>query len=105
MRAPAILLLARKAGLGEFTDEVALRPDVQAMIQRINFYVHPEAEAAGFDKMTSLLRIHLKDGRVISGRAEFTKGEFVGRWCEVGSGLSMPFASLSGCGFISGRER
>ena len=70
----AILLLERKAGLGEFTDEVALRPDVQAMIRRINFYVDPEADAAGFDKMTSLLRIHLKDGRVISGRAEFAKG-------------------------------
>lgn len=34
----------------------------------------PEAESAGFDKMTSLLAIHLKDGRVISGRAEFAKG-------------------------------
>lgn len=70
----AILLLERKAGLSEFTDEVVRRPDVQAMIQRINFYVDPEAEAAGFDKMTSLLKIHLKDGRIISGRAEFAKG-------------------------------
>jgi 2-methylcitrate dehydratase PrpD len=70
----AILLLERKAGLGEFSDRVVRRPDVQEMIRKINFYVDPEAEAAGFDKMTSLLKIHLKDGRIITGRAEFGKG-------------------------------
>jgi len=36
--------------------------------------VDPEAEQAGYDKMTSLLKIHLKDGRVIAGRADFGKG-------------------------------
>jgi 2-methylcitrate dehydratase PrpD len=50
------------------------RPDVKAMIERVNFHVHPEAEAAGYDKMTTILDIHLKDGRTISGRAEFGKG-------------------------------
>ena len=44
------------------------------MIRRINFYVDPEAESAGFDKMTSILKIHLKDGKVITGRADFAKG-------------------------------
>ena len=33
------------------------RPDVQAMIPRVNFHVDPEAEAAGFDKMTSILEV------------------------------------------------
>jgi 2-methylcitrate dehydratase PrpD len=70
----AILLLERKAGLGEFSDKAAQRADVQEMIRRINFYVDPEAESAGFDKMTSILKIHLKDGRVITGRADFAKG-------------------------------
>jgi 2-methylcitrate dehydratase PrpD len=70
----AILLLERKAGLGQFSDKVVQRPDVQQMINRINFYVDPEAENAGFDKMTSLLRIHRKDGSVITGRADFAKG-------------------------------
>ena len=70
----AILLLERKAGLGQFSDRVVHRPDVQEMIGRINFYVDPEAESAGFDKMTSILKIHLKDGSVITGRAEFAKG-------------------------------
>jgi 2-methylcitrate dehydratase PrpD len=70
----AILLLRGKAGLGEFSDRVVQRADVQEMIGRVNFYVDPEAESAGYDKMTSLLKIHLKDGRIISGRAEFAKG-------------------------------
>jgi 2-methylcitrate dehydratase PrpD len=70
----AILLLERKAGLSQFSDKVVQRPDVQQMIPRINFYVDPEAESAGFDKMTSLLKIHMKDGSVITGRADFAKG-------------------------------
>ncbi len=70
----AILLLRGKAGLSEFSDPVVQGADVQEMIGRINFYVDPEAESAGYDKMTSLLKIHLRDGRVITGRADFAKG-------------------------------
>ena len=70
----SILLLDRKAGLGEYQDAVVQRPDVQEMIKRVNFYVDPEAENAGLDKMTSILRIHMKNGKVFSGRAEFAKG-------------------------------
>jgi len=70
----SILLLERKAGLAEYTDAVVQRADVQEMIRRVNFYVDPEAEQAGFDKMTSILKVHMKDGRVLSGRAQFAKG-------------------------------
>jgi 2-methylcitrate dehydratase PrpD len=70
----AILLLERKGGLEQFTDEVVNRPDVQAMIAKVNFGVHPEAEAAGFDKMTTIIEIELDDGRVIKGQADFGKG-------------------------------
>src|SRR3989442_2205236 len=70
----AILLLERKAGLGEFSDKVVQRADVQEMIRRINFYVDPQAESTGFDKMTSILKIHLRDGPIITGRADFGKG-------------------------------
>ena len=48
--------------------------DIQQMIKRINFTVHPEAEAAGYAKMTTIIDIHLRDGRTISGRADFGKG-------------------------------
>lgn len=70
----AILLLEGKGGLTEFTDEVVNRADVQAMIRKVEFGVHPEAEAAGYDKMTTIIEIRLTDGRTIGGRADFGKG-------------------------------
>jgi len=70
----AILLLERKAGLREFTDEVVNRADVQAVIAKVEFGVHPEAEAAGFDKMTTIIEVELTDGRVLATRADFGKG-------------------------------
>jgi len=70
----AILLLEGKAGLSQFRNEVVRRPDVQEMIRRVNFYVDPVAEKAGYDKMTTILTVHLKDGRTVSGRADFAKG-------------------------------
>ena len=70
----AILLLERKGGLEQFTDEVVNRPDVQAMIRKVHFGVHPEAEAAGFDKMTTIIEIELDDGTLVKGQADFGKG-------------------------------
>jgi 2-methylcitrate dehydratase PrpD len=70
----AILVLERRASLAEFTDVVVNRPDVQALIERVEFHVHPEAEAAGYDKMTTILEIRRKDGSTITGRADFGKG-------------------------------
>jgi 2-methylcitrate dehydratase PrpD len=68
------LLLYRRAGLGEFTDEVVRRPEVQAMIARIHFGVNEVAEKAGYDKMTTILDLHLSDGRTLSARSYFAKG-------------------------------
>jgi 2-methylcitrate dehydratase PrpD len=70
----AILLLTRKAGLAQFTNAVVQRADVKEMVAKVRYYIDPEAEAAGFDKMTSIIRITLKSGKVISGRANFGKG-------------------------------
>jgi 2-methylcitrate dehydratase PrpD len=70
----AILLLDGKADQTKYTDAVANRDDVQEMIERVHFYVDPDAEKAGYDKMTTILKITLKDGRTISGRADFGKG-------------------------------
>jgi 2-methylcitrate dehydratase PrpD len=70
----AILLLDGKADQTQFMDAVVNRADVQDMIGRVRFYTDPEAEKAGYDKMTTILKITLKDGRVISGRADFGKG-------------------------------
>ncbi len=70
----AILLLERKAGLAEFTDEVVNRSDVQALIQKVDFGVHAEAEAAGYEKMATLIEIELESGERVSGRADFARG-------------------------------
>jgi 2-methylcitrate dehydratase PrpD len=70
----AALLLYGKAGLAEFSDEVVNRPEVQNTIERIHFGVNPVAEAAGYNKMTTIIEIRLQDGRTIGGRADFAKG-------------------------------
>jgi len=70
----AILLLDGKADQTKYTDAVVNRDDVKKMVDRVRFYVDPEAEKAGFDKMTTILKITLKDGQVIIGRADFGKG-------------------------------
>ncbi|MGE5767198.1 MAG: MmgE/PrpD family protein [Bacteroidota bacterium] len=70
----AILLIEGRAGLNEFVDEVINRPDVKAMIEKVDFVVDERAEAAGYHKMTTYIDITLKDGRTISGMADFGKG-------------------------------
>lgn len=70
----AILLLEGRAGLREFTDEVVMRDDVRKMIEKVDFVVDEEAEAAGYHLMTTIIDIDLNDGTRISGRADFGKG-------------------------------
>src|SRR6185436_11041176 len=70
----AILLIERRAGLAEFTDRVVNRRDVRALIEKIEFGIHPEAEATGYEKMTTIIEVELADGRTVGGRADFGKG-------------------------------
>ena len=70
----AILLLRGRAGLTEFRDEVVRDPVVRATIEKVRFEVDPEADAAGYNNMTSIIRVRLKGCREIEGRAAFAKG-------------------------------
>ena len=70
----AVLLVAGRAGLGEFTDAAVNGAAVQAMLRRVEFYNSPEADAAGADKMHSIIDITLKDGRAVRGVADFARG-------------------------------
>jgi 2-methylcitrate dehydratase PrpD len=70
----AILLLRGRAGLAEFDDDVVRDPEVQATIEKVRFEVDPEAESAGYNNMTSIVRVRLKDGRELEARAAFAKG-------------------------------
>jgi 2-methylcitrate dehydratase PrpD len=70
----AILLLRRRAGLAEFRDEVVCDPEVKATIEKVRFGMDPEADAAGYNTMTSIIRVRMKDGRELTTRAAFAKG-------------------------------
>ncbi len=70
----AVLLVLGKAGLSEFQDDVAARPDIQEMIRRVEFYNDPAADAAGADKMRSTVEVKLRDGRTVSGQSDFAQG-------------------------------
>ena len=70
----AILLLEGRAGLNEFNDETVLRPDVKAMIEKVDFVIDDRAEAAGFNLMTTYIDIKLNNGQSVSGMADFGKG-------------------------------
>ena len=70
----AILLLERKAGLPQFTDEVVSRRDVKEVIGLVDFDVDPQAEAAGYNKMTTRITVEMRDGRKLTTSAAFGKG-------------------------------
>ena len=63
----AVLVVDGKAGLSQFTDAAVNRPQVQALLRRVDFYNNPAADAAGSDKMRSFIQVRLKDGRVLDG--------------------------------------
>jgi 2-methylcitrate dehydratase PrpD len=70
----AILMLRRRAALEDYTDETVMSAEVRAMMARVDFYVDPVADAAGFDKMTSIVEIVLATADSIRGQADFGKG-------------------------------
>jgi 2-methylcitrate dehydratase PrpD len=70
----AILLLRGRAGLAEFRDEVVRDPQVRDAMEKVRFYVDPEADEAGYHTMTSIVRVRMNDGRELVTRAAFAKG-------------------------------
>jgi 2-methylcitrate dehydratase PrpD len=75
----AVLLVEGKAGLNEFTDAVVQKPAVQDMIARTRFYVDPEFDKPGQSFQATLtagnvIKIRMKDGRVVTGRSGHAKG-------------------------------
>jgi 2-methylcitrate dehydratase PrpD len=72
----ASILVLRKAGLAEYSDEVVNRPDVQEAIRKIDYTVFSdeEAEAKGYTLLTTFLDIAMKDGRKFSARVDAAKG-------------------------------
>jgi 2-methylcitrate dehydratase PrpD len=59
------ILLRRRAGIKDFTDEFVRSTEAQAMMKRIRISLDPEIEAAGYEKIQSRIEVRLKDGRVL----------------------------------------
>ena len=57
------LLLRRKAGIHEFTDEFVSSELVQRMMPLVETQFDQAIEDRGFDKMRSVVEVHLADGR------------------------------------------
>ena len=72
----ASMLVLRRAGLAEFTDEVVNRRDIQDAINRIEYtcYSDEEAAANNYPLLTTFLEVVLKDGRQFSGRVDYARG-------------------------------
>jgi 2-methylcitrate dehydratase PrpD len=59
------LIIRRKAGVREFTDEFVASAPVQQMMPRVTNVFDPKIEAQGFDKIRSVIEIDLSDGRTL----------------------------------------
>jgi 2-methylcitrate dehydratase PrpD len=61
----ASLIIRRKAGVREFTDEFVASAPVQQMMPRVTNVFDAKIEAQGFDKIRSVIEIDLTDGRTL----------------------------------------
>jgi 2-methylcitrate dehydratase PrpD len=59
------ILLRRRAGIKDFSDDFVRSPEAQAMMKRIKISLDPEIEAAGYAKIQSRIELRLKDGRIL----------------------------------------
>jgi 2-methylcitrate dehydratase PrpD len=67
----AAALLDRKIGLGTFTDQQVLRPEVQSLIPRVTMRRVPGYEGQkSWTEAYNQVELHLKDGRVLTERAD-----------------------------------
>jgi 2-methylcitrate dehydratase PrpD len=66
----ASLIVRRRAGVREFTDEFVKSAPVQQMMPRVTNIFDSKIEAQGFDKIRSIVEIDLVDGRTIVQQAD-----------------------------------
>lgn len=70
----AIAILRRKAGVGEFRDEVVRSPEVQEMMKRCHHVADPQIDARGFHRLETRVEVRLRDGRVLERTYETATG-------------------------------
>jgi len=64
------ILLRRKAGIHEFTDEFVLSEPVQQMMARVERVLDPEIEARGYDKIRARVEVDLHAGGTLAEDAD-----------------------------------
>ena len=63
------MLIRRKVGTAEFSDEFVQSPTVQEMMDRVEATIDPAIDALGKDRIVSVIEVTTKDGRVLRGRS------------------------------------
>ena len=96
------LVLRRKAGIHEFTDEFVQSAPVQEMMRKVTTIRDQVIEARGFDKMRSTIEVDLTDGRTLVQDADeryrggpdkpFTREELHGKFTDCASLVLQPAA-------------
>jgi 2-methylcitrate dehydratase PrpD len=59
------VILTRRAGMREFTDEFVQSPAAQALMRRVTAVHDVDIEKQGFDKIRSVVEVDLMDGRTL----------------------------------------
>src|SRR5437867_3218972 len=59
------ILIRRKAGIREFTDEFVASEPVQRMMERVTGVFDAKIEAQGLDKIRSIVEVDLREGRML----------------------------------------
>ena len=96
------LVLRRKAGIHEFTDEFVQSAPVQDMMRKVTTVRDQAIEARGFDRMRSIIEVDLTDGRTLVQEADeryrggpekpFTRKELHGKFTDCASLVLQPQA-------------
>jgi 2-methylcitrate dehydratase PrpD len=111
----ASLIIRRKAGVREFTDEFVASAPVQQMMPRVTNVFDPAIEARGFDKIRSIVEIDLADGRTVVQAADeryrggpdkpFTQAELHEKFADCAQLTMSPARAAQALEQIEGIER
>jgi 2-methylcitrate dehydratase PrpD len=108
------IALRRRAGIREFTDEFVAGEAVQEMMKRVEIIHDLEIERQGFDRMRSVVEVHVKGGArlekpapVYRGGPErpFTREEMQGKFHECAASILSPESIEKAIGIIESLEQ
>ena len=70
----AIGILERKAGIAQFVDRKVRDPKTVDLMKRVTLTVDEEMERLGFDRARAIVKVTLRDGRVLRERSDAARG-------------------------------